>query len=446
MALKVISAKRCLEALDFCSIDLAPETVVGFGGQNELDATSIDILGDGFKRVRDLASTVHSLANLRSVVGVKLLVARCVDRCFKDFVEASKWSSMRLPVCLPSDGTLEDAVSAVIDVDLVGECAAGLDQVAMYYAAAEKGQLSTMSCCGSLNQLLHSLLNEFGDSGLQNADEITSFLKSTPPPSKLAVLTLCSVVSEMHEVMMAFVYLWVTFIKNMKYAVSESAILRAEVVRLCLDLQMRTKALGETFDCETVKEHCSIACVWSVDEAKSWLQALSDTFEKMKSSLVDRVVSEISSMSDNLQKATPKISHLINESSWIKGQCKKYLLQGADRAGLANGSIALHKALQNIAKDYSKLGCGCGRIDRDYDAIQAAQGVFDGARHVVQTIAHLHVLQVMTGQQQLQEAVELHAKDLAVAKPLKEALASLATKSLAQGQSPDQPSKKRKTN
>ena len=127
--------------------------------------------------------------------------------------------------------------------------------------------------------------------------------------------------------------------------------------------------------------------------------------EKVKKVVVGHLVANIDDRAGLVKDRTPASSHIVNDKQWIKGQCKKKLLQQTDRVALAQEAGELHMALFNANRCYGILYPGTASIGEAFDEISAAAGVYESAKSQVILISHLHVCQDLKDAEQLREFI-----------------------------------------
>ena len=140
------------------------------------------------------------------------------------------------------------------------------------------------------------------------------------------------------------------------------------------------------------------------------------------------IVASVQELAEKVRGQTPKWSHVVFDTVWIKGMCKKHLIDGLDRSTLSKSTTELHRALFHANDLHGKFGLGPATMDSQYEACELAKCVFEEAKQTITVVAHVHVLQVLKANEQLVEAVKLDQKDSKVPQTLKAAIQVLALK------------------
>ena len=82
----------------------------------------------------------------------------------------------------------------------------------------------------------------------------------------------------------------------------------------------------------------------------------------------------------------------------------------------------------NAGEIYKTFKAGPANIENEFESCKAAEEISKSARKAIVLMAHLHVILILNGSEQLTEAEKLDAKQSEVPKPVKEQINMLATR------------------
>ena len=174
------------------------------------------------------------------------------------------------------------------------------------------------------------------------------------------------------------------------------------------------------------------------------MEASIDICGKYKGALIGHVVGQISVLSKRVKDQIPATNHLVTDQIWIKGRCKRELLEQCDRAALAASTGQLHQAIVAASASYTEFFPAGDVFEEAFESVQLASGIFKSARSTIVLIAYLHVCQELKGEIQLKEAAVLAAKNADVPKPVRDCVLALSVKAKAAEAAPPPPEAKRR--
>ena len=211
-------------------------------------------------------------------------------------------------------------------------------------------------------------------------------------------------------------------------AISSNTVFKDEAITCMKDLKQRYENLaGPSLD-KASEASLFQGLRFGTKDIREWLDATQEMQQKLVRQLFDELAEQINSKADSLDKVYPRHERLVNDTIWLKTQCKQQLLTKTDHHALSQNAVALHLAIFKAKKASESLMGTDTNFAEAYDKIASASIVYSSAKAVIILIKHLHVCQVLTGDDQLKEADALHVKQQSVPKPVREHIAILASR------------------
>ena len=273
-------------------------------------------------------------------------------------------------------------------------------------------------------------MSRLGYEYVQSTVDCGCIFPDTPRVTAERLLKVLDVMRALFELATRIGFVGKTYIEDLTLTVDNAASLRADVLGVVLEICNRA---GQ-FESELARPSvlaCLASSVISPSHAVAWARAATQTIELYKVEIFNHLVKRLVSLAEAVSLMTPLTSHLVNDKSWIKGQCKKKLLDDCDRQSLIASAQNLHEALFAAASSYHKWFGDHLTIADAYEPVSAANEIFKEARRVITLISHLHVCQALRGEEQLTEASTLHQKQQTVPKPIRDCIAALHAKAEA---------------
>ena len=199
-------------------------------------------------------------------------------------------------------------------------------------------------------------------------------------------------------------------------AIDNNNQLKQETVRLFIDLQRRADSFDGAISEATNKglfEHTTC----TAEDCSAWSATARCTCKVGIHLVFEQLAQKIALAAAEL--TVPRTDHIVNEKTWTRGQCKSQLLTKVGQVALSKMAGCLHAAIFNASKRWRSIGSCDGELASKFEVVTAAANVYQSAKAVVVLIKHLHVCQILSGDEQLKEAAALHAKDANVPAPVK---------------------------
>jgi hypothetical protein len=232
-----------------------------------------------------------------------------------------------------------------------------------------------------------------------------------------------------------------TYIRSPALAIGSDTVLKPEAVKAFLDIDRRVDMLQKGIE-NPSNSAAFDGTILSEGDLSAWAHLARSVNSHYKMHLMTELVRQVDLKAAAIK--VPPYSHILNDSLWIRGQCSLQLLKNCDRVALSAAAGQLHVALFNASQHFNQFKLDTEPIDKVFEQVAAAKGLFDAAKQCVVIISHLHVCQSLTGDEQLREAEKLDQRDAPVPKCLKEHVKMLALKFKAKTPPPQAPAKRRK--
>ena len=234
-----------------------------------------------------------------------------------------------------------------------------------------------------------------------------------------------------------------TYMQDLQTSTASDSSLKPDVAKVMAVIDQRQKQLNDRLVMRSFRASLS-GSKFAPAHMLKWVEAVGAVSTRYKRGILGHVVTGVGKLAEEVGVRCDSTGHLINDNQWLKGKCKRVLLEQFDRAGLARQAGDLHRAIKAVTQTFTQFFPGPATIEAEYEDVASASGVFTSARDKVSLIAHLHVCQGLSGQTQLDEAEALFKKDQPVPKPLKEFIANLNTRAQAAKQTPTESVGKRR--
>lgn len=153
--------------------------------------------------------------------------------------------------------------------------------------------------------------------------------------------------------------------------------------------------------------------LFQAPHVSEWLDRCSDVCGKIKTwSLKQLVVNDIGNLAGTVSDLTHKLKteHLVNDNIFLKGQCKKELLNGDSRQILGARASELHVALFNLSKCYANFWDG-PKVEDEFEEVLSYNLVLEKAKQTLTIIAYVQVILSHSGNTQYESAKQLKEKN-----------------------------------
>ena len=411
---------------------------VQLGGFDEVGAYCI-VQGDGtsdstrgYVDASRVASAVKDFGSLPQLIALESVVASSIQTCLDEVHAMAYVSQIRFPPS--SDGDLVvpcDMLRALVDVGAF-KSKGVFDGVMQNYfqIVSESEECSSTSPCSAFRKLTERILDMFGEKKLMALVDCSAFFEPKAVVSLDALKHVMKIMCEVCEIAMLIAVLSKTYIEDLQTVVQPPAFLKDDVKRVMSAIHDRQTELKEY-----IVQPSVVASTAEMKPARSLINSWVDTSikicDKYKHVAMEHVATQIGVLSKQVKKCTPTYGHMVSDTIWIKGRCKRELLEQWDRAALAKYTGQLHQTIAAASAAYDAFLPVGPKFEQAFECIQLANGIFQVAREAIILLAHLHVCQELKGEAQLAEAEKLFAKQANVPKTVQECIAGLNAKATA---------------
>jgi hypothetical protein len=140
-----------------------------------------------------------------------------------------------------------------------------------------------------------------------------------------------------------------------------------------------------------------------------WLRGLQAVLSQLCRATVKVAVAGASALSVDVEKHTPRYSHIVSNDSINMSLARKHLLGWASKQALNETSIRMFHCIAGCSRIYTQWAVGTAlENDTEFgDEVKSNQLVFDVATAAITTIASINVIAEMSGDAQKSNAAKL---------------------------------------
>jgi hypothetical protein len=353
-----------------------------------------------------------------------------VQLTFRDLMASIATSSIKLE-CVHDLAELDEA-SVLSQVDLYINCHHLNKEVIAASRIFDPKARNTALPCRVMANLFLELYDQFMKEFDFTMEDPTGFIindGSAITISKMDLMAMLLVMTKATEVVSVLGYLKASLALASQFVHNHT--LRVEVLEALMSICLMLSELRALLTDVAVKEF-EAKFAWAVSPLKLsvWATELVSFMSQIKIFCLVSVAEDMEKFGQTISKSAPKVDHFINDENYLKPLAKKHLLDWKGRQAYSDNSIALYKCMAGLKGLHTQLGVASPLDGLVGDQMKVATSIFAEAKALISIIAHVNVVQGMSGAEQKSAAIDLVAKKCQVPKALFKELEAIAVGSV----------------